>query len=369
MELYLIVFVASAILLLIATKTKRVTRVITLVVAILIPVLFAAFRDETVGTDLKTYGILYWNIAGFTYSSSLTTYIQELEHWGNSETGYALMNWLVSIFTQDIHVLMFFHQFIIVVLIVWAIWRSQEKRLVSLVFLFYLLYQYNLSLSLLRQSIAVALSCLAVTYFFSNRKKFCILVFAAMLFHNSAIFMFLLIFIDLLSKQFSKKIFTAYFVMIVSVVMIFVFYQIIVVQMIAIGLLPSKYMMYVNQIGFKIHKVNLVAEALIIVWTYFVVKKQNKQKPMFDFVQMLAVGSLMFELLGNIVETATRAVFYFLLTASLYAGQITNDVKQKRNLLLGYVVAVLLIFIYICSQVGVVNGNTIPYTSQILGIQ
>lgn len=56
MVIYVCTFLLSSFLFLLSTKTKKMFSVLMQGLGIVLPCLVAAFRDETIGTDLTVYG-------------------------------------------------------------------------------------------------------------------------------------------------------------------------------------------------------------------------------------------------------------------------------------------------------------------------
>ena len=333
------------------------------------PILLAAFRDDSVGTDLQTYGIIYWEMA--CDSPSFFVYLISLAGLGGTEIGYSILNWVVSCFTKDIHWFFFVHQSIVLFFLYAAIWKFRNKNSSVFVLLFYFLYAYNLSLSLLRQSIAITIVLYGSTYLFSDGKKkwFYICVVLATLFHNSSVFAFLIPAIKYISIRYSKKLVGVYAIVFIGTIGLIYFYQSIIGSFIAYGLLPVKYEMYLDQEGFSSHKINLLVESSIFVANFFLIPRKTRSVIFFNYVQLLAFVCILLEMVGGIVEIAFRVVMYLILVYCLYAHNISNCRAVVNRTLLFYCFAATVMFVYIYSQMGVISSDTIPYTSAILGIK
>ena len=342
---------------------------ICLFLSALAPILLAAFRDDSVGTDLQTYGIIYWEMA--CDSPSFFVYLVSLAGLGGTEFGYSILNWLVSCFTKDIHYFFFVHQSIILLFLYAAIWKFRSKKSSVLVLLFYYLYAYNQSLSLLRQFIAITIIVYGSTFLFTDGKKKWFYIWAAfaILFHSSSVFAFLIPAIKYISIRYSKQLVVVYAIVLIGTIGLIIFYQSIIGFLIAYGFLPVKYEMYLDQEGFSSHKINLLVESAIFVANFFIIPRRTRSIIFFNYVQLLAFVCILLEMVGGIVEIAFRVVMYLILVYCLYAHKISNCRAVVNRTLLFYCFAATIMFIYIYSQMGVISSDTIPYTSALLGLK
>lgn len=375
MVIYLITFILSCLFFSFATKTRGVVRFLWLSVSILIPSMLAGLRDESIGTDMGTYGISAWQEA--CCSSSLENYILGLTiAKGSMEIGYLIMNWAVSRITNDIHFYMFFHQFFVLLFVLGAYWRLRKKIIPFMSLLIYFLFIYNMSLSMLRQMLAIAILMYGITYLLDNKKPKKRIFYGccgfALLFHNSVIFIILIPLCKYLVSKFGKHMGVIYLCSIIGVIFIAVMYQSLLSSLMEYGIVSAKYEMYMDQEGYKSHKINLLVEAMLLGSMFIFIKlvrKENRDDQFCKLVQLLLLLSLCMELLGGIVETATRVVYYLILISCLYFPLSSCDIRFKRYLSCAFCFSMLLMFVYVSLERGVVNADTIPYTSKILGIE
>lgn len=144
--------------------------------------LTAALRAVTVGGDLENY------IPAFTYISRLS-WSEVLRYpW---ESGYVLLNKLLSVITNNERILLVVTSFIIVFGYIRFIQANSKVVWLSL-FIWVGFGYYIGSLSMLRQSIAIVCILNSIQYLEkTNFKKFCLWVIIASLFHLTAIVFFL----------------------------------------------------------------------------------------------------------------------------------------------------------------------------------
>ena len=105
MILYLLVFALSTYAFYYASKLPNsIFKYILIFIGILIPSLLAAFRDLDVGIDVLNYVEPTWY--NIKHSHSLHEYLLENI---NTEPIYLLLNYIVALFTDDIHIFFFMH--------------------------------------------------------------------------------------------------------------------------------------------------------------------------------------------------------------------------------------------------------------------
>lgn len=166
--------------------SKQRTR-ITVDIFFFIMLLLLAFRSEYVGTDIIGYKNHFYNYAVMSFDQ-----IAEGILSGQFETGYVLLCRLIGLFTDNFRYVLIACA-LISLIPVWYFYRREEKHGYFLVVMFANVAPFTMYFSGLRQSMAMALAIPAY-YFCRDRKifKFLICVFAAFLFHRSALILLLM---------------------------------------------------------------------------------------------------------------------------------------------------------------------------------
>jgi len=144
------------------------------------------FRAERVGCDLPVYKYHFFNYAQFSLGQILVGAFS-----GEFELGYALIVKLISCITANFRFVMIVCA-LIAVLPVWKFYRN-EQHPALLIILFVNIAPFSMYFSGLRQAMAMAFTCLALHY--CRQKdflRFVLVVFAAFLFHRSALIMLLM---------------------------------------------------------------------------------------------------------------------------------------------------------------------------------
>ena len=201
MEWYIGTFFITWLCLFLAEKTSAKKFAWILVpIAILIPCLLAGLRASNIGTDVRVYAEPIYmaakNSGSFGeylnsrfYQSWKYVYVKEFE------IGFTSIVYIVTkIFGQFSAVLMTIELLILCPLYM-ALHRFKTEHSVSFGILTFLLMNYNVTLNMMRQWIAIAIIVYGFTYLIENkRKEYLLCIAVALLFHTSAI-MGLLIFV------------------------------------------------------------------------------------------------------------------------------------------------------------------------------
>ena len=363
MAIYLLTFVISIVFFRFAERMKqRGFSCFFYAIAAIIPSLLAGFRDETVGIDVLNYVSPYWNYA--QHAPSFSSFLLDV----NTEKGYALFNFVLAKFFVDIHYLFFFHQLLIMVFVFLIARKYKDKFESSFVLVFYFLFFYLNTYCAMRQALCNVLVLYASTFLFEKNKMkwFVLWALAGFMFHNSGVFAFILPILVYIAKRHEKNMLLVYVGTFVGTILLVEFYQIILSSLMGIGVLSTKYEIYLNQTGFSTHKINLIVEVfmfLIVKWN----ARRRVQNIYFTRIfTLFLLLSFCLEMMGGIVETASRVVTYFFLTL-MFVMPLSIEEKRKQNLMIAaYSLALFGRFVYLCVITDM--NKTLPYTSKILGI-
>lgn len=193
-------------------STKGISFLSLSFLALLIPCCIAGWRALTIGTDINVYAAPMFNIA--KSSKSLNDFLNTTWYMvytkktiSDIELGYDLLVYISAKVFGSIQALLFLTEVLVIVPVYTALvkMRKQIPTWVGML-TFYLMY-YNLSLNIMRQSIAMSFILLAFSYLFvESRKGFIIYFGTAVLFHKSALLGIIILIIYLyLVKERSMK--------------------------------------------------------------------------------------------------------------------------------------------------------------------
>mgnify|MGYP001021134194 CR=1 FL=1 len=171
-------------------KTKDIRFQVLSFFALLIPCFIAGLRDLTIGTDVNVYASPMFDIA--KSSSSLksflnTTWYMVYVKISDIEMGYDVLVFVTAKVFGSVQSLLFLTEMLVVVPVYVALVKMRKQLPIWVGMLtFYLMY-FNLSLNIMRQSIAMAFLLLAFSYLFNeSRKGFVVSFIIAVCFHTSA---------------------------------------------------------------------------------------------------------------------------------------------------------------------------------------
>ena len=189
---YILTFTSAYIFSVVAEKEKHIKNTRKLAIAFLIISatilsVLAALRADTIGTDINTYVLRFFNGA-----RSYDSFIKYLSFYPLDyvEPGYKFINFIISRFTDDIRILHFAIAFFDISFIFAYLWENRKKMSISMGLLVFMLMLYNIGFNAVRQTMAV---CVCLYSFNAARdkrlKKFIILIILAFLFHRSSLLM------------------------------------------------------------------------------------------------------------------------------------------------------------------------------------
>lgn len=183
-------------LLCLAEKMTKRSRYAVGFIALMIPCFLAAFRADTVGTDVRVYLIPMFENAKNSHSIVDFFGTSWVQHYtrksvASIEIGFSLLVYIVTKIFSSLYALQFFIQLLTII----PVWRALEKmsdfldkRIVVVGMMVYYAMCYNYSLNLMRQYIAIGFLVLSFSYLIiGNRKYYIIFQFIAFVFHYAAI--------------------------------------------------------------------------------------------------------------------------------------------------------------------------------------
>lgn len=200
MTIYLIVFLASTVILYIGTRQKNsILTWVSIFVALFLVCLLAALRDDKVGTDVLVYAKVLFVRARAAYS--WTAYYARNRHF---EVGYLALNYVISRMTDKFSILHFVIEFIICINLVISFLEIGKRDYLWFGMTIYYLLYYNQSYNLIRQTVSCSFVFLAFSFLQNQKyKRTIIFLTIAICFHTSSIIAFLGIIIYFLSKKFA----------------------------------------------------------------------------------------------------------------------------------------------------------------------
>lgn len=370
MIIYIFTFIISCLFTYIAekyiAKSKKVFIFLSLL-AILLPCILSGVRDTTIGYDVELYGLSQFQLA--VYSNSFAEYRIICD----TDIGYAILNYIVSRFTDNIHYFLFVYEFIIVLLVYLFAYSNRKKHPMWFTMLSFFTIFYNISLNILRQSLALAITIFGMQ-FAQKRKflKFLITTLFATMFHVTSIIVLPIYFFFMFEDTKREKIYKI--LTLIAIIILLSNFFLIIETLVGLGILSSKFLNYVyiyseNATDFGLIDGSLRLVILFICWITY------KNKVYFDncnstYIYILIIDFLLMQL-TTISGSAQRLAYYYGFPALFYMiPQLSIGFRQdKINKCIIILFTVLLLFVYwYLKFIYQGFGATYPYTSAIIGI-
>jgi len=366
--IYLVVFGISMVCYGFGVKSKSsFARHIFLGLSVFILALLAGFRDYTVGTDVRVYGLPVFNLA-----SEPKSIIEFVTNYSMSiEPGYALIAYLSSRFSSSPHFFFFIVGLINYTLIAAAIYNNRESISPTMSWCLYLFLYFSDSLSIMRQSIALAIVFYGIQYIQRNDIKRSIIAIAiGVIFHRSAIIAVLVygIYYFCRGRRFANGLrLTGYMCLLTFATLIFPrVFEILVNS----GVLPEIYSRYLNgeALGIAVKPVLIRFVPILIVCVFWGRYKKSKNA---EFLVIMLIADMILCNLVKVNPTFERiGLFFGYYRVFAYSQLLVPQVmklKHNRYILTAFFLAyAIVLFVY---QIVIMGGNqVVPYTSALLGI-
>ena len=189
--IYIIMFLISSLCLHYYSKDRKVY--FLFVLALVFPVLLAAYRDVSVGIDTSVYVVpLIKKAINYDFNNFIALAVAT-----HTEVVYSAIIYFLSVLTNGSTEIVFgLTELVIVFFVYRRILDFKDDAPVFVMTMVYLLITYNRSLNLSRQCIAMALIFYATRYLRENKVKYLIFNLTAVMFHNSSVLGLLFIVID-----------------------------------------------------------------------------------------------------------------------------------------------------------------------------
>ena len=375
MGVYLFTFLLAFVLFYIALllKKNKILSYVLLFFAILGPSLVAGYRDLNIGRDMMVYVVRIYEMLKLSYNHSLINYIKNID--GEVDILYILINYFSHILYPNIHFFLGFYMFIVIAIVSFSClkYRAVLGLNISFIFLFYLLFYYNISMSLMRQILGIAISFLSI-YYALKRKIFIFYALSvlAYLAHGSAIINF--IFYPIIILLNNKIIKNYYLLLSIGLIVGFVGFSIAFKFLIGLGFMGDKYDHYLEGEKTSIQKVQILVNILLIliavISTYFknnILQSNKKVLHLSQIVFFFLGCSLLLTLLSTKMEVANREAYYFFTPILVLLPLYLRVLKINSYLYYSLITSILLFnFTFMSYKTGL--SDTVPYKSKILNL-
>lgn len=371
MLIYLSVFLISIFFFRLAekNKTNKYNKIFSFL-GILIPSILAGGRASSVGTDVRVYGQRFYTYAYL--SDSFTDLVRYMTSIGeNADIGFHFLNFIISRVFEDYHFGLFFYSIIVITCFYLANVNFSELHGGSVAFRMLLFYfiLFNTFLNMIRQSIAIALCFLAISFLIKNNNKaFVILSILAVLFHNSGIIVVAVYFCFCLyknknnnsSSNYAKQ-FLSMLLFIVGLLIIMLFMKQIVIMFVNLSILSNRYLNYFNNSNSQLVLSIVLLPLMFVLIDVILFKQLNKKNEnALFFLSMVIVTFL--TCVSNVMPINFTRLSYYLLPlmyeTQVICGKCFNNKSRKIWLM-------FIIFVSMCywayNSMYMNYGQTLPY--------
>lgn len=346
-------------------------------IAVLLPSALAGCRSSGIGTDTLIYADQVWDMVVSCDDWKTLISLFAVGALGDIEIGYLILNFITRIFSTNLNAMYFTTNFIVVLFFYLSAYDNRKQAPMWLVMtLFFFLY-YNLSLNIIRQSIAFSLTMYSFKYIEQRKwKKYIVWQLITFTMHNTAFLNLLLLplyFIPRIKKAKRRKIWILGTYCIIPMGLFSL--DKILTMSISIGIIPGKFMMYAaadSDSVINITDLTTNIGLLVILFLASLGLKRSYTRMETRANMFAKISSILISLSSFVSQHAARIAYYIApLVNCFFIPRALFSLKQ-RNLALYRILLACTILLVIAYWYWLVvvrdNTETYPYRSRILGI-
>lgn len=346
--------------------------------ALILPCVLAGFRELSVGTDTGKYVLNYYRVAPeFESFHDYKVFIND--NFLSNDTLYMLLSYIFGKMGIPFSVLLFIFELLIIVPTYFSIknFSKKDSNIMAGMMFFYLM-MYNLSLNMVRQSIAIAFALLGFSILVrsgtnSSRKdliKSIVLLFVAIGFHDSAIIMLpiYILYKFYSDKRINRKLKISTSVIIGTLCIIgLVFHYPILIMIGESGIYPKALLYLERHYTFDINYLGTLLNILLLAIVYFNRKNFAKKNINSQFLILLAFMNLSIGFIGTFITYSQRIAYYMLFILMLDISPLLSfdkikDILSMRKEYLYFLSLCVITILHWIIVIAVNNGNeTLPY--------
>ena len=350
-----------------------------ILVAITIPVTVGGMKNLDVGLDLgpNVVGLLNTiDMQGHDFSRYMSENIYlSNEVTVNTEPGYKILIYILSIFSMDPHFILFSLQLLTILFVMLFAYKCRNKTSMAFVMLIYMLVWYYQSFTAMRQGLAMTISFFAVALLMDKKYFWTIFWFLiAFTIHSSSLIMLVIFALILLSqskiKEKTKSIIYGVYMGVFVLCGIF-FNQIIHLLVDILNILPKQYTKFlVSPQGVDTNWSTILVSLCFVVAAIVYIKYGKKGRVDGRLVLSLLVTNFVFLMLGFKVDFIYRLGYYFeILGLFLLIPNLPLITKNTSKRILIAATSVAVLFSLFWYRMVIHNwANMVPYRSDILHI-
>lgn len=348
---YLVIFMMSAFLLYVAERIKNpIVKKVIVFFSLMFPIMLAAIRSPEIGTDVKYYAIPHYSQALGCKTFSVFAHRFELSF--TSEPLYAMILFITTRLTRNYHAALFVFQAITVGFTYLGFKRLKKQFDVPIwlgMTLYYLMY-YNVSLNILRQSMAVAVVFYATTFLMDKQTlKYFFFMLIAFFLHSSAVIGFAFLPMYLMLKKTNNglkfKDIRRIALFLVALMATVVLLDKVVRIAVSLGVLKASALNYLSDGRFGSSYLSVVSVFVytVLICAYVVhtqVLYHKKIEP--NFFMMVSVVMFVCSF-GSLISVYISRVCYYFIPFQAFALASVQNCYKKSSRLIWYTLVILFV--------------------------
>lgn len=319
--------------------------------------LILALRNSTLGVDLENYNLGYQYISHLNFFDMISRLhffnVAKLIYPFDYESGYVLLNWIVSIFNFNFHGLLVVIAFINMTIIGFFIYKYSKVPCLSF-FIFSTFGIYSYFFGIIRQSLALCFFLLSIHYFIENKKNKSIFYFLlSFLFHRSIIITIPIYFIINNNEIRKNKIFVLYiFSLVVLLLSPFIYNNIVVAIMSLLGK---------NYLGHGLVLNNLIILIYIIAFLLiaFIQTNMSKEDKIVKISLYMLIFSIYVEIIGLYNDNFARIMQVFNVFLIISIPEVINQYKKQKSIM--FVVVTMIVALILFYGYSLNDSVIVPY--------
>mgnify|MGYP004461583291 CR=1 FL=1 len=357
---YLVTFICSVASLHISDKAKnKKIKFLFGAIAILLPSALAGLRDYSIGTDVETYGNIW-----FKNACNANDYFGYIQHamWDSIGIGYATLNYIVAMFTNNAHWFYFILSLIANLFIYFGLRRNKDICSIPDGSIVYYFVFYCIFLNALRQSVAVAIVFWGFYYIRNNNLiKYAFTVILASLFHTTALVALLMYAIHWTINKKNHNIRKVILIACLAVVSL-EFWNVITFLS-KHGMIPYRYGAYVDHSS---SGGGVITRIIFYGLFYFVLcffSRFSNHSPLENDFKIYNLISVLFSLLAVREAQSVRIVMYYdILLVYYFSYTLKSNLIVKKDKIGFKIIMIIFVLLYWIVVFGIRKSDqVVPY--------
>ena len=362
MLIYITTILSSLLITYIYGRTHKKMGFFRICLCLFIPSLIAGVRDVTVGTDTWFYAEGYFY--DVVHSIDFTEFINNI---GRFEIGYGLINFVVAQFSSDLNALLFTIQFLTLFFVFKAM-QNTETKMIAFSMMIYFFMFYNISLNLIRQTLAMTCFLYALVIWDKNHKNYLayILLLLSFSFHKSVILAIpIVLFCKYIVLSRSRFKWVCIILVCTFSIIALSYIDYFINILVTVSPLFENFIYYTTDYSSRGSNISEIFLRIIFLSFALLTLSSGKiDKKAGESYMLLIFFEIVFLWAGSISQWVYRLAYYFSIIHVVYLPMMISTYKYKTVYKLAIIIPIIIIWYWLFIDHNV--GATIPYKSKIL---